>query len=104
MVLVISTIDPIAAQALLPGCPTTQSRRQTQVVLEILRPCDRTKLHPDFAERQDLPLNTDCCWTVVQKKLSITDDAAALLRKQGLIEGRKPKLYPACGDCQGDRK
>lgn len=46
-------------------------------------------------ERQDLPLNTVMLLDRVQKKLSITDDAAALLRKQGLIEGRKPNYYPA---------
>src|SRR5690606_20972462 len=38
-------------------------------------------------ERQDLPLNTVMLLDRVQKKLPITDDAAALLRKQGLIEG-----------------
>lgn len=46
-------------------------------------------------ERQDLPLNTVMFLDRVQKKLPITDDAAALLRKQGLIEGRKPNYYPA---------
>ena len=46
-------------------------------------------------ERQDLPLNTVMLLDRVQKKLPITDDAAALLRKQGLIEGRKPNYYPA---------
>lgn len=46
-------------------------------------------------ERQDLPLNTVMLLDRVQKKQAITDDAAALLRKQGLIEGRKPNYYPA---------
>lgn len=46
-------------------------------------------------ERQDLPLNTVMLLDRVQKKLPVTDDAAALLRKQGLIEGRKPNYYPA---------
>lgn len=31
----------------------------------------------------------------VQKKQPINDDAAALLRKEGLIEGRKPNYYTA---------
>ena len=46
-------------------------------------------------ERQDLPLNTVMLLDRVQKKLPITDAAAALLRKQRLIEGRKPNYYPA---------
>ncbi|WP_137888384.1 ATP-binding protein [Pseudomonas sp. 2FE] len=46
-------------------------------------------------EHQDLPLNTVMLLDRVQKKQSITDDAAALLRKQGLIEGRKPNYYAA---------
>lgn len=46
-------------------------------------------------ERQDLPLNIVMLLDRVQKKLPITDEAAALLRKQGLIEGRKPNYYPA---------
>jgi ATP-dependent DNA helicase RecG len=46
-------------------------------------------------ERQDLPLNTVMLLDRVQKKQPVTDDAAALLRKQGLIEGRKPNYYPA---------
>jgi len=46
-------------------------------------------------ERQDLPLNTVMLLDRVQKKQAITDDAASLLRKQGLIEGRKPNYYPA---------
>lgn len=46
-------------------------------------------------ERQDLPLNTVILLDQVQKKQKITADAAALLRKQGLIEGRKPNYYLA---------
>lgn len=46
-------------------------------------------------EHQDLPLNTVMLLDRVQKKQAITDDAAALLRKQGLIEGRKPNYYTA---------
>lgn len=46
-------------------------------------------------ERQDLPLNMVMLLDRVQKKQAITDNAAALLRKQRLIEGRKPNYYPA---------
>jgi len=46
-------------------------------------------------EHQDLPLNTVILLDQVQKKQKITADAAALLRRQGLIEGRKPNYYLA---------
>lgn len=46
-------------------------------------------------ERRDIPLNTVILLDRVQKKLPITDDAAAKLRKLGLIEGRKPKYFVA---------
>lgn len=41
----------------------------------------------------DLPLTTVILLDRVQKKQSITDAAAAMLRKVGLIEGRKPNYY-----------
>lgn len=46
-------------------------------------------------ERQDLPLTTVMLLDRVQKKQPITSEAAAFLRKQKLIEGRKPNYYPA---------
>ena len=46
-------------------------------------------------EHQDLPLNTVILLDQVQKKQKITADAAALLRRQRLIEGRKPNYYLA---------
>ncbi len=46
-------------------------------------------------ERDDLPLNTVMLLDRVQKKQPITDAAAGMLRKQGLIEGRKPNYYTA---------
>jgi ATP-dependent DNA helicase RecG len=46
-------------------------------------------------EHQDLPLATVMLLDRLQKKLRISDDAATLLRKQGLIEGRKPNYYLA---------
>lgn len=41
----------------------------------------------------DLPLTTVILLDRVQKRQSVTDDAAAMLRKAGLIEGRKPNYY-----------
>ena len=46
-------------------------------------------------ERKDLPLSQVILLDRIQKKLSITDDAAALLKKEKLIEGRKPNYYVA---------
>lgn len=46
-------------------------------------------------ERRDLPLTTVVLLDRVQKKLPITDDAATMLRKSGLIEGRRPNYFVA---------
>ncbi len=55
-------------------------------------------------EREDLPLNTVMLLDRVQKKQLITDAAAAMLRKQGLIEGRKPNYYTAAWAAQSTGK
>ncbi|MCP5358402.1 MAG: putative DNA binding domain-containing protein [Pseudomonadales bacterium] len=44
-------------------------------------------------QKTDLPLADVLALDRVQKKLSIPEDAAAHLRKAGLIEGRKPKYF-----------
>lgn len=44
-------------------------------------------------EKQDLDIPTVILLDRVQKRLPISDDAAAHLRRQGLIEGRKPNFY-----------
>ncbi|MDY0278190.1 MAG: putative DNA binding domain-containing protein [Acholeplasma sp.] len=44
-------------------------------------------------ERKDLSLSIVVLLDRVQKKLSITKDAAIALRKEGLIEGRKPNYF-----------
>ncbi len=44
-------------------------------------------------ERKDLPLSKVVLLDRVQKNLSITKEAAALLRKNGLIEGRYPNYF-----------
>ena len=46
-------------------------------------------------ERKDLPLSQVVLVDRVQKKLSITDDAASMLKREKLIEGRKPNYYVA---------
>ncbi|MFT0532094.1 RNA-binding domain-containing protein [Castellaniella hirudinis] len=44
-------------------------------------------------QKTDLPLTDVLALDRVQKKLSIPDEAAARLRKAGLIEGRKPNYF-----------
>ncbi|MDA8096482.1 MAG: putative DNA binding domain-containing protein [Clostridia bacterium] len=64
-----------------------------KVVLEIfghLIDENYTKL---LLERQDLPLSTVILLDRIQKRQPITDDAAIMLRKAGLIEGRKPNFF-----------
>ena len=46
-------------------------------------------------ERKDLPLRQVILLDRVQKKLAITDDAAGKLKKEKLIEGRKPNYFVA---------
>lgn len=64
-----------------------------KVVLEIFgRLIDEnyTKL---LLERQDLTLANVILLDYVQKRQPISDDAVAMLRKSGLIEGRRPYFY-----------
>jgi ATP-dependent DNA helicase RecG len=44
-------------------------------------------------QKTDLPLIDVLALDRVQKKLSLSDDAATRLRRAGLIEGRKPNLH-----------
>lgn len=44
-------------------------------------------------ERADLPLMKVILLDKVQKKHLLTDDAISLLRREGLIEGRKPNIF-----------
>ncbi|RLD44057.1 MAG: hypothetical protein DRJ05_01150 [Bacteroidetes bacterium] len=46
-------------------------------------------------ERKDLPLSHVILLDRIQKKLLITNEAASLLRKEKLIEGRKPNYFVA---------
>lgn len=64
----------------------------TSVLLEVLgRPIDE-KYSQLLLERRDLDIDTVILLDRVQKKLPITDEAIARLRREGLIEGRKPNF------------
>ncbi len=73
--------------------PGYKGSTPTHTKLEVLgRPIDLnyTQL---LLERQDLDLDTVILLDRVQKRLPIADAMAAKLRKDGLIEGRKPHLH-----------
>jgi ATP-dependent DNA helicase RecG len=73
--------------------PDYQKSTRDKVVLEIYgHVMDENYTRLLLAQR-DLPLTTVILLDRVQKKLPITDEAAAMLRKAGLIEGRKPNYY-----------
>ncbi|MBK5274450.1 MAG: hypothetical protein JJE30_05300 [Desulfuromonadales bacterium] len=72
---------------------TEKELRDQKVVLEIFgRVIDEnyTRL---LLERQDLPLSKIILLDRIQKRQTITDEAANMLRKAGLIEGRKPGFF-----------
>jgi ATP-dependent DNA helicase RecG len=65
------------------------------VVLEVLgRPIDE-RYSQLLLERSDLDIDAVILLDRVQKKLPITDEAVARLRRDGLIEGRKPNFVVA---------
>ena len=64
-----------------------------KVVLEIFGHLIDENYTKILLEHQDMPLSTVIILDRVQKKQPITDTAAALLRRQGLIEGRKPHYF-----------
>lgn len=63
------------------------------VVLEIFGHTLDTNYSLLLLEKQDLDIATVILLDRVQKRLSISDSAAAHLRRQGLIEGRKPNYF-----------
>ncbi len=65
------------------------------VVLEIFGQTIDENYTRLLLERKELPLGTVILLDRVQKRQPITDDAAGLLRKAGLIEGRKPSYFVA---------
>jgi len=64
-----------------------------KVVLEIFGHVIDENYTKLLLERQDLPLSTVILLDRTQKRQPITDDAANMLRKSGLIEGRKPGFF-----------
>ena len=75
--------------------PDYSKSEENKVVLEIYGHVIDENYTRLLMEHQDLPLNTVMLLDRVQKKQPITDSAATFLRKQRLIEGRKPNYYPA---------
>lgn len=64
-----------------------------KVVLEIFGHVIDENYTKLLLERQDLPLSKVILLDRIQKRQPITDDAANMLRKAGLIEGRKPGFF-----------
>lgn len=64
-----------------------------KVVLEIFGHVIDENYTKLLLERQDLPLSTVILLDRTQKRQLITDEAANMLRKAGLIEGRKPGFF-----------
>ncbi|SDS09995.1 ATP-dependent DNA helicase RecG [Pseudomonas lini] len=75
--------------------PDYSKSKENKVVLEIYGNVIDENYTRLLLENQDLPLNTVMLLDRVQKRQPITENAAVLLRKQGLIEGRKPNYYAA---------
>jgi len=71
------------------------SRSEPQkVVLEIFgHTIDENYTKLLMEKKGDLPLDMIILLDRVQKKQSITDEAAAMLKRAGLIEGRKPGFF-----------
>lgn len=66
-----------------------------KVVLQIYGQAIDENYSKILIERKDLTLSQVVLLDRVQKKLTITDNAASVLKKEKLIEGRKPSYYVA---------
>lgn len=75
--------------------PDYSKSEANKVVLEIYGHVIDENYTRLLLERRDLPLTTVILLDRVQKRQGITDGAAAMLRKAGLIEGRKPNYFTA---------
>ncbi len=75
--------------------PDYNKSEPSKVVLEIFGHVIDENYTRLLLEQRDLPLTTVVLLDRVQKKQPITDGAAAMLRKEGLVEGRKPRYYVA---------
>lgn len=73
--------------------PDYEKSTAQNVVLEIFGHAINEDYSMLLLERQDLAIDTVILLDRVQKGLAIPDTAAAHLRKDGLIEGRKPNYY-----------
>lgn len=75
--------------------PDYRGSSSTNVVLEVLgRPIDE-RYSQLLLQRGDLDIDTVILLDRVQKNLPITDAAVARLRRDGLIEGRRPNIHVA---------
>lgn len=73
--------------------PDFSKSTETSVVLEVLgRPIDENYSQL-LLGRRDLDIDTVILLDRIQKRLPITETAARLLRRNGLIEGRKPNYH-----------
>ena len=68
---------------------------RNKVVLQIYGHAIDENYSKLLIERKDLPLDRIVLLDKVQKKQTITEKAAAILRKEKLIEGRKPNYFVA---------
>ena len=66
-----------------------------KVVLQLYGHSIDENYSKQLIQRKDLPLSQVVLLDRVQKGLSVTDSAASLLKKEKLIEGRKPNYYVA---------
>ncbi|MHB8707999.1 MAG: RNA-binding domain-containing protein [Desulfuromonadales bacterium] len=73
--------------------PDFRTSETGKVVLEISGHVIDENYTKLLLERQDLELSKVILLDRVQKRQPITDEAAAMLRKIGLIEGRKPNYF-----------
>lgn len=73
--------------------PDYSKSERGKVVLEIFGHVIDENYTRLLLERQDLPLSKVILLDRIQKRQAITNDAANMLRKTGLIEGRKPGFF-----------
>ena len=73
--------------------PDYEKSTANKVVLEIFGHTIDENYSLLLLERQDLDIDTVILLDRVQKGLPITDDGAAHLRRERLVEGRKPNYY-----------
>jgi len=75
--------------------PDYQLSEPQRVVLQIYGHSIDENYSKLLIEKKDLPLSHVVLLDRIQKKMAITDEAATMLRKEKLIEGRKPNYFVA---------